>query len=188
MRMSGTSGSRIFNRYIAMRSFSSGLIAFIFQDIFVFDSSVPSAISKWTNEGIDEQFGNALLRAIDTKDIGVTTPKSLATFVGNKTIKEAVMTLKNGIDGTPHLDAFMTYKSQCSLLARSKLVSSATTLGDNLTPTLVWIDDNPRNNTREVLEAQRQGVTVVQLPSTAVAKMWIEENYGMPIYDQTIPS
>lgn len=33
----------------------------------------------------------------------------------------------------------------------------------------------------EVLEAQRQGVNVIQIPSTAVAKIWIEENRGMDL-------
>ncbi len=30
----------------------------------------------------------------------------------------------------------------------------------------------------EVLEAQRQGVNVIQVPSTAVTKVWIGENHG----------
>jgi len=46
------------------------------------------------------------------------------------------------------------------------------------TPLLIWIDDQPKNNTNRVSFAQQMGINVVQLNSTAIAKAWIEENSG----------
>jgi hypothetical protein len=45
-------------------------------------------------------------------------------------------------------------------------------------PLLVWIDDNPTNNIREVAHAHELGINVIQLTSTALAKAWIEEHNG----------
>jgi hypothetical protein len=45
-------------------------------------------------------------------------------------------------------------------------------------PLLVWIDDNPINNTIEVSYAHKMGINVIQLLSTALAKAWIEEHSG----------
>jgi hypothetical protein len=41
---------------------------------------------------------------------------------------------------------------------------------------LVWIDDNPDNNTYHVKFAEKLGISVLQLQSTAEAKVWIDEN------------
>jgi hypothetical protein len=56
--------------------------------------------------------------------------------------------------------------------------SEGTAVDINTEPTLVWIDDNPINNAGEVAEARSQGINVVEIPSTAIAKLWIEENSG----------
>jgi hypothetical protein len=50
--------------------------------------------------------------------------------------------------------------------------------GSNSSPWLVWIDDNPSNNTTEVEFAHRKGVTVFHFYSTASAKAWIVANEG----------
>ena len=46
----------------------------------------------------------------------------------------------------------------------------------SLEPTLVWVDDKMENNTFEVRIATSLEIRVIQLPSTAVAKLWIEQN------------
>jgi hypothetical protein len=51
--------------------------------------------------------------------------------------------------------------------------------GDQLRlPLLVWIDDRPENNYLEVEQATIKGIQVIELPSTAAAKAWVEENEG----------
>lgn len=45
-------------------------------------------------------------------------------------------------------------------------------------PLLVWIDDNPESVAEEITEAQKMGVNVIQLTSTALAKAWVESNSG----------
>jgi hypothetical protein len=47
-----------------------------------------------------------------------------------------------------------------------------------LTPLLVWIDDNPQNNVNEVAHAHSKGIQVIELPSTSVAKAWVEANFS----------
>lgn len=47
------------------------------------------------------------------------------------------------------------------------------------TPLLVWIDDCPENIAYEVGKAEKLGIMVIQLSSTAIAKAWVEENLGM---------
>jgi len=46
------------------------------------------------------------------------------------------------------------------------------------TPLLIWVDDDPKNNAFKVDFAQRMGINVIQLTSTAIAKAWIAENAG----------
>src|SRR5271170_706889 len=45
-------------------------------------------------------------------------------------------------------------------------------------PLIVWIDDNPTNITHLVSQARVLGITVLELPGTAEAKLWIDENLG----------
>jgi len=44
------------------------------------------------------------------------------------------------------------------------------------TPLIVWVDDRPQNNRHLVEFAQSEGVHVIELESTALAKAWIEAN------------
>ncbi|KAF8875448.1 hypothetical protein BD779DRAFT_1563576 [Infundibulicybe gibba] len=43
-------------------------------------------------------------------------------------------------------------------------------------PLLVWVDDNPTNNVKEIAFAEGLGIKVVPHVSTALAKAWIIEN------------
>jgi len=45
-----------------------------------------------------------------------------------------------------------------------------------LEPTLVWVDDIMENNKFEIRNAASLEIQIIQLPSTAVAKLWIEQN------------
>ncbi len=51
------------------------------------------------NEDLDECVENALIRANNARDVGISISKSLASFVGYKTIKEAVIALKVSFAG-----------------------------------------------------------------------------------------
>lgn len=46
----------------------------------------------------------------------------------------------------------------------------------SLEPTLIWVDDKMENNKVEIQIATSLHIRVIQLPSTAVAKLWIEQN------------
>ncbi|KAF8631753.1 hypothetical protein AX15_002209 [Amanita polypyramis BW_CC] len=54
----------------------------------------------------------------------------------------------------------------------STLCSSPT----SFEPTLVWIDDKMGNNQAEIDYAVLHQIRVIQLPTTAIAKLWIEQN------------
>ena len=45
-------------------------------------------------------------------------------------------------------------------------------------PLIVWVDDNPDNNTAYVKWALEAGIKIFQFKSTAEAKEWIDENLG----------
>lgn len=45
-------------------------------------------------------------------------------------------------------------------------------------PLLVWVDDRPENNAYEIWRAREMGIQVIELPSTAAAKVWVDENAG----------
>jgi hypothetical protein len=61
-------------------------------------------------------------------------------------------------------------------VSESRFVENKTT--EIKLPLLVWIDDNPINNTSEVSYALELGINVIQVTSTALAKAWIEEHSG----------
>ena len=49
---------------------------------------------------------------------------------------------------------------------------------DPRVPLLLWVDDNPHNNTEEMRYAEQLGIHVVSVTSTVSAKEWIESNSG----------
>ncbi|KIM84799.1 hypothetical protein PILCRDRAFT_369587 [Piloderma croceum F 1598] len=61
------------------------------------------------------------------------------------------------------------------ILANQHVVDCAKCTNES-TPWLVWVDDAPENNEREVELARAQGIEVFQFYSTASAKAWIVAN------------
>lgn len=58
----------------------------------------------------------------------------------------------------------------------STLSPASSSSSMSLVPTLIWVDDKMENNKFEVTIAASLEIRVIQLPSTAVAKLWIEQN------------
>jgi len=79
---------------------------------------------------------------------------TLERFVGDGSLKQAIEEFKVFDSLSPAIET----RSDCRL------------------PMLVWIDDMPSNNVKEVEFARSKGVNVLEFTSTALAKVWIEEN------------
>ncbi|OBZ70032.1 hypothetical protein A0H81_09903 [Grifola frondosa] len=118
------------------------------------------AIGDWLNMLLDEITCDTLLLRLDEYAIGGITPSSLDRFVGNRSIREAIAYL--GVVQVSPVD--VAFESVDPSTVR---------------PLLVWIDDYPENNTREVDYARDLGITVISIRSTAAAKVWIEANEAL---------
>ncbi|PFH46970.1 hypothetical protein AMATHDRAFT_68635 [Amanita thiersii Skay4041] len=147
-----------------------------------------TALKCWVQEELEEVICSALLVSLDKQDIGGVTRKNLVNFAGQRTLKECVSDLK------AQCGAISPCSTVCSPLSNKVMeIETASTLvrplsspstpsttytqsSINLEPTLIWIDDKMENNTLEVAYAKSRGIRVVQLPSTAAAKMWVEKN------------
>ncbi|KDQ50373.1 hypothetical protein JAAARDRAFT_63247 [Jaapia argillacea MUCL 33604] len=111
------------------------------------------ALATWMGVPLPGRLCNTLLLLLDEYAIGGITPSSLDRFVGTKRISESVARLSTDQTSPP------PYEALCSIW-----------------PTIVWIDDFPENNVLERSFAERQGIEVICLLSTASAKAWVEAN------------
>ncbi|KAF8875454.1 hypothetical protein BD779DRAFT_1678254 [Infundibulicybe gibba] len=136
------------------------------QDVFKFWRDYVGAKAWATSdrfaEALKQKFGNTLNEdacqlltfCVDELRVGGVSLSSLERFVGNGTVSSAV-------------ERFMELE-----LATRKLEPSQ----NGSLPLLVWVDDNPANNVREIAFAEGQGINVVPCVSTADAKAWIIKN------------
>ncbi|KAG6826507.1 hypothetical protein H0H92_015562 [Tricholoma furcatifolium] len=116
-------------------------------------------------EALTYRFGNWLSEAarrrlfmrLDEFRIGGVDASTLERFVGANSLQQAV-------------EKFQIFESTVSIPKPWKT--------DPRLPLLVWIDDQPDNNVEHVRFAEELGVHVVQFPSTALVKAWIEDNEG----------
>jgi len=141
------------------------------ESVFVSSSDFVDAVQKWIEEGLDETIRSALLLELDRQSIGGVTRRALDGFAGTRALKECVQDLRSQSstgDGSASSSSPSTTENILSPVSSSSSMS--------LEPTLVWVDDKMENNKYEVKIAASLEIRVIQLPSTAVAKLWIEQN------------
>ncbi|TFY61481.1 hypothetical protein EVG20_g7040 [Dentipellis fragilis] len=114
-------------------------------------------LGTWLGAALDRTTCDTLLLRLDEYAVGGVAPGSLDGFVGQRSIRSAIAGL--GVLGG------LAASRQFEPIDVSKVK-----------PVLVWIDDRPENNVEFVAEAERLGITVIILTSTAAAKVWIEAN------------
>ncbi|KAF8621355.1 hypothetical protein AX15_007852 [Amanita polypyramis BW_CC] len=101
---------------------------------------------------------NGVLLELDRQDIGGVTRKALERFAGKRTLKICIEDLRLQYD------------------ANDSTPVSPTIPSNDLVPTLVWTDDEVENIKEGLDHATSRGIRVIQLPSTATTKLWIEQN------------
>ncbi|KAG5650689.1 hypothetical protein H0H81_011363 [Sphagnurus paluster] len=107
-------------------------------------------------------FGNCLSEStrrrlslrLDEFKVGGITFSNLERFVGDQSLEQAVA-------------KFVALDSSSSTIQMRF---------DTKLPLLIWVDDKPENNIQEVAFAKSNGVNVLEFGSTALAKIWMEEN------------
>jgi len=112
------------------------------------------AIKAWLKEDLSPSLLNALVLSLDEFGVGDVTLLSVDQFVGEKTLSDAVSQLQE-------IAQTRSFCAPAKSMAR---------------PWLIWINDNPGDNSDHVSFAQRNGISVFQLLSTASAKRWIDTN------------
>ncbi|PPQ75973.1 hypothetical protein CVT26_006093 [Gymnopilus dilepis] len=128
-------------------------------DIHIFSSRLAS----WYGENLSAESRRVILMRLDEFDSGVVTPQNLGKVVQKGSLRAFVETYKasNKQPGRISTGPFTWAPDDDSQLRL---------------PLLVWIDDRPDNNSAEVNFAQTMGIQVIQLLSTAEAKLWVDEN------------
>ncbi|KAF8636074.1 hypothetical protein AX17_003781 [Amanita inopinata Kibby_2008] len=130
------------------------------EKVFVVSVKFISALQRWVKENLDETMRSALLLVVDRYDIGGVTRTSLDGFSGGRTLKQCIADLR----------------AQSAHSPQSNGRASRPPMATTLQPTLVWVDDRMENNLVEIDYAESLGIRVIELPSTATAKLWVEKN------------
>ncbi|KAF8875453.1 hypothetical protein BD779DRAFT_1678253 [Infundibulicybe gibba] len=137
------------------------------RDVFEFWKDYVGAKTAWARsdrfaEALKKKFGDTLSEdacqlltfRVDELCVGGVSLSGLERFVGSGSVSSAV-------------EHFMELE-----LAPLKLEPSK---HDSL-PLIVWVDDNPTNNVREIAYAEKLGINVISCVSTVDAKAWIMKN------------
>jgi hypothetical protein len=103
--------------------------------------------------------------------INITT---LDDFAGLKSLRVKIASYKH-VHGPPDISNLEVPVSSEPEVHGKTLPTFSLPRGGKL---LVWIDDNPDFNEEYVEFAQSLNIKVYQLSSTALAKIWIDENIG----------
>jgi hypothetical protein len=163
--------------------------------VFFIDSkSFQSALIRWFPSPLDESVCTNILRRLDEYNIGVVNVTALDDFAGTKSLQTKIAaylqssppsssseTLTVPNTPGPHRlkipsETISTRRSSDQSWSNE---SSATITEPSLqTPLLVWVDDNPANNARHVAYAEAEAVPILEMSSTAEAKIWIDQNLG----------
>lgn len=102
-----------------------------------------------------------LLLRLDENKTGIVTLKMLQGLVGHGKLKSVILLYSSGTV-FPYSKIDLCY---------NKVLAPAF-------PLLVWISDDLKANGRKATFAQKAGLSVIQLASTASAKAWIKVNKG----------
>lgn len=142
-------------------------------------------MQKWIGEELDETARSALLLELDKQCIGGVTRRALDRFSGPRTLKECINDLRTqlcmylvSLPWNMHIEILLKapegISPSFSVISLSPVSSTSSSM--SLEPTLIWVDDKMENNKMEIQIATSLQIRVIQLPSTAVAKLWIEQN------------
>jgi hypothetical protein len=119
---------------------------------------------SWCHGDLSKRICDLIIMQLDEFNSGVVTLQNLARALGKESLKTFVETYKRGEH--PSLDLKLLRSASRAPQGQSQL----------RVPLLVWVDDQPENNLYLVRKARARGVQVIQLPSTATAKFWVDEN------------
>jgi hypothetical protein len=151
---------------------------------------------KWFPSRLEESVCTNLLLRLDEYNIGGVNVTTLDDFVGTKSLQAIVATYKQGQPlrapyvtptRTPSLPDSGVWSTSSQVSSSSGIdqisvnISSESITQRLQTPLLVWVDDNPQNNKRHIKYADQEGLPVLEMESTAEAKIWIDENLGIPL-------
>jgi len=130
--------------------------------LFVPHALFSSAIRHWIKGDLNSTVCDDLALRIDEFAIGGVTQSSLDKFAGSQKLEAAILDLEDQLH-TPH-------RPKSRQTHRSKWMKPSR-------PWLIWIDDVPSHNKKEILHAEKKlGVKVFSFPSTASVKAWIDAN------------
>ncbi|EAU80952.1 hypothetical protein CC1G_03128 [Coprinopsis cinerea okayama7 len=140
----------------------------------------------WIRRDLDEFTCAALLMALDPDGLGPITRKSVLAEVRHLSLKDYVLQSKcpDPIRTSSPIP-FDNDSDDTATLADDNSDAETVVEGMDpddfaedtiLQPTLVWIDDRMSNNQQEISYAESLGIQVITLPSSSVARFWIEQN------------
>jgi hypothetical protein len=145
---------------------------------------------------LEESVCTNLLLRLDEYNIGGVNVTTLDDFVGTKSLQAIVAAYNQGqplrlprvnTPTTTHsLPDSGVWSTSSQVSSSSGIDQTSINMSESITrrlqtPLLVWVDDNPQNNKRHIKYADQEGLPVLEMSSTAEAKIWIDENLGIPL-------
>jgi hypothetical protein len=133
-----------------------------------------TAVKRWYPTNLEDSVVENLLLRLDEYKTNIVNVTTLDEFAGTESLQIKIAAYRRSqITQTPPGDSdHLPDISSLMPIPQSRTLSS---LNKHL---LVWIDDRPDNNTHLIKYAEQLSVAVLQLQSTAEAKVWIDENLG----------
>lgn len=135
-----------------------------------------SALKKWFKVPLEDSVCESIVCRLDEYNIGGINITALDEFAGFKSLRVQIALYRQV--GGPHPSGPKDSVTSVSSGQQSPEKTSGTISHPPGEKLLVWVDDNPGNNVRFVEFARSIGIKVYELPSTAVAKVWIDQNIG----------
>jgi hypothetical protein len=169
------------------------------QVFFIDSKSFQSALTRWFPLPLDESVCRNVLRRLDEYNIGGVNVTALDDFAGTKSLQTKIAAyIQNSPPSSssetltvPNTPGPERLKLPSDTISRQRSRSSDQSWSDESstpiitepslqTPLLIWVDDNPANNARHVAYAKAEAVPILEMSSTAEAKIWIDQNLGTP--------
>lgn len=147
----------------------------IYQALATSKAEFCNAVTTWLDEDLGKMVLNAIVLRLDEFGVGMITLLSVDRFVGEKTLKDAISQMQPSELRSLWRDRLcLTFHPAAIPIPPLKALPAP------VEPWLVWIDDEPENSSELVSLAQRSGISVFQIFSTASAKAWIDVHEGEP--------
>jgi len=119
---------------------------------------------------LDDSACENIIYGLDEYNIGGINITVLDDFAGLKSLRVKIASFKHN----------SLSETAAPVLAESEVLGQKNKMvrpsGGKL---LLWVDDNPQNNVPHVNFARSLGIEVRELSSTALAKVWIDQNLGI---------